>query len=334
MVRTRSQVDDSLTNEKLDAILQKLDIITTTLHEMNNFMINTMSKEMENTIKTSLVNINRELDTNMTAIRDDIRKVNCSNMTKDIEWNKKLTKRKFLYYEAYRMNNIAYIYKEALNSENVKIPRIFFKYVTQNQEEMDRNMAKEFMAREVRHEIRRLRSNAEFKLNYVNKIDCEINRIYEEYLDISSAELQKRKWRELTEAEETNSHKIWEEKSKFFSSDKHLISIDSENKAPTTRFRPNYINSSENYQPRSFNFYRPKYGNRGFRQNDRPVRNRWMPNNNRYNNTWRRNFNQESFNRNPRTFNRSRQNINRSNEFTFEMDNKEENNFNNESFLD
>ena len=101
-------------------------------------------------------------------------------------------------------------------------------------------------------------------------------------------ETEKRKWKDITEKEESTSKEIWKKKSEFFSSEKHLISLESQSKNNTRNFqnfqnytgrpiwrnRPNLTSrvNNRNFINRNADFNRspyiaPNYYNQRFRPN-------------------------------------------------------------------
>ena len=158
-----------------------------------------------------------------------------------------------------------------------RIPKKFFKNPVPQHGRVEDQLRKELCIKEVEHEIKRLKAMADIKLKYVQKIDEEMCDLINSKYSDEEAELQKLEWKRLTESEEKTSHEIWKKKSEFFSSDKHLLSLESRSKP----FRRDVNNRSiQNFIPREYVTQRPQ-----FRQNpnsnfpsNRPNQSGYRPN--------------------------------------------------------
>lgn len=306
---TRSSVmkDDYLSSlsDKMDTLSSKVETLTTMMHQINDFLITTLKNDMSTYLHEGLNTISDNLRREFGTLSKDVSNSIKPN-TGDIK--KKLQQRKFYYYQAYRNRHIADIYESALGEERPRIPRKFFKNPVPQHDEIETNLRKELCIKDCEHEIRRLRVTAEVKSNYVSKIDKEVEDELSKCYSNSMAQVQIIKWREEVNKEEQHSQEIWKDKSEFFSSEKHLILIDSQSKSNNSRRqRPNQrtysevVNANPRNNDRSRNFlpynkfvsrdrdfdhsrnrfYRPNYRQRRF-NNYRPN-NRFNRNNYNYN---------------------------------------------------
>ena len=147
-----------------------------------------------------------------------------------IDWNKKIKQRKFAFYEALRNKSIAQICENALKGDIQRIPKKLFKIpVTQNYEQ-ERELRKQQCINQCEFEIKRLRLIADIKTKTVERIDIETVEYLKDCYDNKEAKPREDQWNEICNDEQKRSIDIWNNKRKFFESDKHLISINSENK--------------------------------------------------------------------------------------------------------
>ena len=127
-------------------------------------------------------------------------------------------------------------------------------------------LRKELCIKEVEHEIRRLRTVAEIKKKYLDKIDREIFDMIEHQYHGDRIDAEKQRWRDLSGTEESTSKEIWAKKSEFFSSEKHLLPLESSK--PNRNPRPIYNN---NVRPRPRQNYYFENENRPNRYNNRAT---------------------------------------------------------------
>ena len=290
MANTRNTAKEEMSSlhQKMDVILKKISELNTTIHEMNNFFLNTLKDDLMVEINDMKAVLNSQ-----TANISTMLSTNFKNGISDSEWRKKITQRKFAYYEALRNNSIAEIYSNALdNPEIPKIPKKFFKNPTPNLSTMERDLQKSLMKKEVEHEIERLKMTAALKKDFMDKIDHDMSTQIRQNYDPDEASQQFLKWSECTEKEAKISKLIWEKKANFFSSDFHLLPIDGPPK-PIRRnqflnqgYRPNFVNRPNWTNTRPFQTNRP-YGMRNNFQNNfqnqpyRPFVRNFRPNYNR-----------------------------------------------------
>lgn len=277
-------------SHKLDKFMDDVKVLLHQMIETNNYFRSAIKQEISSGIQDSMKKFITEIKGDFQSIKHDVKQSMKPNLIKDLDWNKRLTRRKFLYYESYRCNSIADSYETALHEDTPKVPRKYFKNPKINGDVMDIELVQKLTIKEVENEIERLRITAKVKMDFVHKIDNEIMQLCNDSFDDEEAKMQISKWRFCTDNEEANSHKIWEEKSEFFSSNKHLISLTSiskfqgnkefrNNRRPTyaevTRYDPRnrYIDNNRfrpqsSFQPRNI---RPYYNNprRNFDRNNR-----------------------------------------------------------------
>ena len=243
-----------------------------------------------------------------------------------------------------RNQGIALIYERALEETIPRVPRKYFKNPIPQTSPMEKELRKELIIKEVEHEIKRLRMTASLKSDFVKRIDEEVSSHFMKNFNSTEAQAQIAKWRETTQKEENVSKNIWEERSKFFESDKHLLSIDSRSKRPNDNYRNGFMSYADvtRYPAPRQNFRR--YDNYPSRRNF---------NDTRRNNRDFRGGNNRNFTNNLRIYNRNdrrdagpqmpqlmfrnnfpRRMNNRNNIDYQENDEDEFNESNNDSFLD
>lgn len=268
---TRSSVvkdDLQSLSEKMDALSQKMDSLATTVHNISAVILTTFKNGIVSDMHQQLNIISDSIKEEVRTLGKDVaRTVDLD----PVDWKKKLQRRKFYFYEAYRNNALADIYEDALNEETPRIPRKIFKNPVQQHNSIEDNLRKELCLKETEHEIKRLRSTAEVKISFINQIDSEVYQNISLNFTNGMAELQISKWKDAVESEERKSKEIWEAKSEFFGSNKHLLSIDSQTKRT---FEQNENPRDEAVWSRNVN---SAHNNR-FRRNQRPRMNRNQPN--------------------------------------------------------
>lgn len=217
--------------DKMDNLEQKFMRITDTVEMIFNMLSSfkveakadftavkyetTKLKSMENEIKSEILELNKKI---------------VKNSKTKIDFNKKISARKFAFYEAHRSEAIATIYENALRDDTPRVPRKLFKNPVDQQHQQVNELRKEQCLKQVEYEIKRLKLIAEIKTKLVEQIDCEMTEYFEEQYDMEEAEQHKNQWTELIKNEEERSCMIWSEKQGFFGSNKHLIPITAERK--------------------------------------------------------------------------------------------------------
>ena len=240
--------------EKFTIISNKVDGLTTVIHHINSCILSLSPQEWSRNIEKSVVDIKRELSefSNDLLTKAAHGRVDCS---------RKLQQRKFCFYQAHRNASLATINEQALTEAIPKIPRKIFQNPSSQQDPTQEALRKELCLKEVEHEIRRLRTVAEIKTNYLCKIDNDIFEMITKKYTGNEAETESKKWKELIKKEEDISKEIWKKKGEFFSSEKHLISLESQSKPGTRNFqnKPNVLLPNRN---RPMN--RRRFENRNF----------------------------------------------------------------------
>lgn len=216
--------DISNLNEKLDNLTNKVESLTTVVHQISNILLTTLKTDLSKNFQSNLEELNNNIKQELKTFSKEF---DSKLKHPSLDWDKRLKERKFGYYEAYRCNSLALIYEEGIAGLVPRVPRKFFKNIIPQLSEPEAELRKELSIKETEHEIKRLRLIGKIKSDYVERLDNEMYGILASSCSTTEqVELQIGKWKTLVQKEEEISNKIWEEKSKFFSSDKHLLSID------------------------------------------------------------------------------------------------------------
>ena len=290
-----------------------MESLTSNVHNLSNLVLNTVHLEWKKEIETAYTSIKKDFKDAYDGVCRTLKK---SDQT-ELDLSRKLNQRKFNFYESVRNEGIAQIYQKSLQESVPKVPRKFFKNPVPHLNSIENDLRKELIIKEVEHEIKRLKMTAELKSNFVKRIDNEVTEFFNNRYDHIEAQAQILKWIDTTKKEETVIKNIWEEKSKFFDSDKHLLPMDSRSKrqmrnfvsyADITRnnyFQPNF-NRFDNFLPRRNNIqlrnntnFRNRYnGNFQNRPNNRNFPDNRMRNRNTDMSFARNNFSRRMNNRN------------------------------------
>lgn len=219
---------------KVENLTNKMVDLTTVVHQINNILLTTFKTDLTTNIKANLSELNNNIKQQLDCLSKDVGK---QIIYTQIDWNKKLSQRKFSFYEAYRNRSLALIYEEAINESIPKVPKKFLRNSVPQQSAGEDDLRRELSIKETEHEIKRLRLVADLKSNYVSKIDNDMYEMIANSCTQDEVQLQTTKWKELVDKEEQRSQEIWNEKCKFFISDKHLLSLDSGTKNAFPQFR-------------------------------------------------------------------------------------------------
>lgn len=284
-VEVLTQSKDDLTT-KINTLLDKITTMNQLMHQISNVFLNSLQQNLCSEISK----LGDNLVEKVNSVSCDINKSIKRGIPEE-EWHKKLSQRKFSFYESHRNDSIATIYEQALNDTVPKVPRKFFKNPYPQQSPVERDLQKELMIKEVQHEIKRLHLLSEVKKDFIQRLDHEmISKINNNY-ESGEAQQQIQKWYEAIEKESNFSKLIWDRRSNFFKSDQHLLSVDGPPKFPrffnsalTTDSRPN-LRPNVGFRNRYNNRYSPPVASRSYNNftnysyNSRPSPNVFSQNN-------------------------------------------------------